>query len=406
MQRRMRSGWMLLTLALGLAGCQVDPALVQGAVRAARNAPGVEDNGMTAEAFLPAADLDADDAAAFGRAQPMPAPPGRAGRWLVVSNHNHSAYWDGKKPLTEMQQEAWLRNIDAFVLTDHDTMRGVLSPEFQNPPKDLVMVKGMEWNAFKEKGEPVVGHAGLLGLSPQVEIPSGAGLDAMLDAASRADATIIINHPFCKGNSWQQAKPDARAHGVEVWNGWWYRANLWVHNDQALAWWDQALREGRHLTAMAGTDYHGDFYKDISNGLCLVFAETRDEPGILAGVRAGHVSLTASPTSARVFLEADADGDGTYEAIMGDTLAPRPNGRLAVRARVLGAKGKKVVFYTRAGRQGILDVDGADVTVPFTVSLDAQGRPDFVRAEVRKFPHLAFSMTALTNPIYVTGKAQ
>lgn len=407
MQRRMRSGWLLLALAAGLgSACQAGAPVLQGTSRAQARAPGVEDRGLGAESYVAASNLDADDEAAFSRGQPMPVPPGRKGRWLVVSNHNHSTYWDGKKPLRVLQQEAWLRNVDALVLTDHNTMAGVKSPEFQNPPYDLIMVKGMEWNAFREKGEPVVGHAGLLGLSPDVRITTGLGLDPMLAEAHAADATIVVNHPFCKNNEWAQPKPDPRAHAVEVWNGWWYRANFLVHNDLALAWWDQALKEGRRLTALAGTDCHGEFYKDVANGISMVFAETPDEQGILKGVREGRVSLTASPSSARVFLEADADGDGTYEAIMGDTVPRAAKGTLNVRARVLGASGKKVVFYTRAGRQAIRDVSGADAAIPFTVALDAKGQPDFVRAEVRKFPHLPFSMTALANPIYVTGTGE
>ena len=69
-------------------------------------------------------------------------PPGRTGQWLAVSNHNHSSYWDGKKPLTVLQQEAYLKNLDALVLTDHNTMRGCNSHEFKEPPPGLIMVRG------------------------------------------------------------------------------------------------------------------------------------------------------------------------------------------------------------------------------------------------------------------------
>ena len=99
-------------------------------------------------------------------------------------------------------------------------------------------------------------------------------------------------------------------------------------------------------------------------------------------------------------------GDGAYEAIMGDTV-PRPaNGKLSVRARVLGAGGKKVAVYTGKGRVAILDVKGKDATLPLAVTLG--DGPDYVRAELRTFPHLAASMTAITNPIYVAaaGKAE
>lgn len=395
MQRRTMA---LLAGAILLAGCG-GPAR-QALSTALSMQPGAEDRGaLEANAVDAYGLLDQDDHVPFRRREPQPVPDGRKGQWLVVSNHNHSTYWDGKKPLTVMQQEAYLKNIDALVLTDHNTMRGCTSHEFLEPPPGLIMVKGMEWNAFREKGEPVVGHAGLLGMQGTQNIPTGDGLDEMLAEATQRDATILINHPFCWNNSWTQPEPDARAHGVEVWNGWWYRVNPIMHNDRALAWWEASLKKGRHLTAVAGTDDHGDWHGDVARVINMVFAETPDGPGVIQGIREGHVMVASSPSAARCYLEADADGDGTYEAIMGDTVARPANGKLSIRARVIGGDGKKVAFYTGKGRVAIADVKGKDATIPLAVTLG--DGPDYVRAELRKSPHLPWSMTAITNPIYV-----
>ena len=103
-----------------------------------------------------------------------------------------------------------------------------------------------------------------------------------------------------------------------------------------------------------------------------------------------------SPTSARLYLEADADGDGTYEAMIGDRVARPAGGTLAVRARVLGGKGKSVVFCTAAGSVRTVKVATDDATVATT--LQAGG---FVRAELRQHPRLPWSLTAVANPIYV-----
>lgn len=160
--------------------------------------------------------LDPDDGFTFPS---QPTPPRRTGRWLTFSNHNHSTYWDGLLPLTVMQQQAYLKGLDAMALTDHDTMRGTASPEFLDPPRGLAMVKGMEWNGFRERGDAVLGHAGLLGMQGLDPIPTSFSLDQMLAEATRREATIVINHPFTRNNLWAQPKPDARAHAVEVWNG-------------------------------------------------------------------------------------------------------------------------------------------------------------------------------------------
>ncbi|MFP5503805.1 MAG: CehA/McbA family metallohydrolase [Candidatus Sericytochromatia bacterium] len=391
-----------LTTALILAGC--------GGPSARPDMPLPRPGGEDGARFSAAADsegldrLDPDDHFPFRRRDPQPTPPGREGVWLAVSNHNHSSYWDGSKPLTVLQQEAYLKNIDAVVLTDHNTMRGTTSHEFLNPPPGLIMVKGMEWNAWREHGQAVVGHAGLLGMKGDQGIHTGASLDEMLSEATRRDATVVINHPFCKGNEWTQPAPDPRAHAIEVWNGHWYKTKPFIHNDKALAWWDEALRAGRQLTAMSGTDYHGNWHSRIANGIAMVYAEKPDAESILEGIRRGRVSLTGSPTSARLYLEADVDGDGIYESMMGDRLPLPASGQLHVRARVIGGAGKKVVFYTAKGRQAIRKLEGKDATVAMTINL-ADGH-DYVRAEVRRFPHLPFSMTAIANPIYVGSPAR
>lgn len=381
-----------LAAAMVLAGCGQ-----QGVRPEAMRNPGAEDGGeLAAQGLGPAGTLDPDDNYPFHRRPQQPTPAGRQGAWLAFSNHNHSSYWDGKQPLTYMQQQAYLHNLDAMALTDHNTMRGTSSHEFLAPPPCLIMVKGMEWNAFREKGEPVVGHAGILGMDGEENIATGAGLDEMLAEATRRHATIVINHPFANNNRWAQAKPDPRAQCVEVWNGWWSRVQPIIHNDQALAWWDQALREGRHLTAVAGTDNHGNWYDSVARNVNMVFAETPDQAGILAGIRAGHVSLSASPTAGRLYLEADGDGDGSYEAMMGDTV-PRPAaGKLDIQIHVIGGKGKQVAVYTAAGRCAIKGVDQDDATIQLQVPAAT-----YVRAELRAHPHLGTSMTAISNPIYV-----
>lgn len=394
-----RSMLAVLASALLVAGCGGPQGHGPGANYALK--PGVEDRqgDLAVSAAEPDKLLDADDRFPFRRREAQPVPAGRQGQWLVVSNHNHTTYWDGKTPLTVMQQQAYLKNIDALVVTDHNTMRAATSPEFLDPPPGLIMVKGMEWNAFREKGEPVVGHAALLGLKGNQNVRTGAGLEEMFKEATERDATIVINHPFCRNNEWTQSEPDPRAHAVEVWNGWWYRVNPIMHNDRALTWWDAALKKGRRLAAVSGTDNHGNWHGDVARVVNVVFAETPDEAGVLKGLREGRVMITSSPTAARIYLEADADGDGTYESIMGDQLARPADGRLAVRARVLGGDGKKVAFYTGKGRVAIREVKGQDATLPLTVAL-GEG-PDYVRAELRAHPSLPMSMTAIANPIYL-----
>jgi hypothetical protein len=319
--------------------------------------------------------------------------------WVAFSNHNHSAYWDGKMPLGAMQAQAYLHKLDAMALTDHNTMRGSESFEYKNPPPGLVMVKGMEWNAWNEMGERVVGHANILGMDGLEPLPSRASLDEMLAAATARHGTVIANHPFCWRLSWEQAEPDARLHAVEVWNGWWYLVKPLMNNDNALAWWETAVKKGRKLTALAGTDSHGNFFDDVARNVNWVFVAQPDEKSIIEGIREGRVTLGAGPGAASVFLEADQDGDGVYESMVGDEL-PRPaSGTLKVRALVYGAAGETVSLHTAKGKAFAKRVPKNESVLAFEVPV--QDGFDYVRAEVRPVADAPYAMSALTNPIYV-----
>src|SRR4051812_2312018 len=94
--------------ALALLGLA---ALIAGCGKAVVTARPVATATLAAQE-APMEGLDGDDRATFHRGMPMPVPPGRTGRWLLVSNHNHSTYWDGEKPLPLMQSEAYLAQFD------------------------------------------------------------------------------------------------------------------------------------------------------------------------------------------------------------------------------------------------------------------------------------------------------
>jgi hypothetical protein len=130
----------------------------------------------------------------------------------------------------------------------------------------------------------------------------------------------------------------------------------------------------------------------------MVFAETPDEAGILKGIREGRVTITSGIHDGAVYLEGDADGDGTFDSMMGDVLKRPATGEVTVRARVLGGGGQQVAFYTARGRVAVRGVDSHNATIALTVTL--RDGDDYVRAELRPNADVPFSMTSVSNPIY------
>lgn len=376
----------LVALVAGMVGC--------GATTRATSTP-VDPEAPTSLSAMSM--LDASDHVA-PRTRVAP-PDGRSGEWIVFANHTHSSFsHDAKKPVSEMIREAKAAGVDALALTDHDTMDGTQTPEFQNE-KGLIMVKGMEWGALRENGETVLGHAGLLGLSGTSNIPTAATLDQMLSEATERGATIIVNHPFTRGNSWAADKPDPRVSAIEVWNQWWYLVNPQIHNDRARDWWQESLVEGRQITAVGGADYHGHFYNRIDAPCNYVFVRDRSQAGILEAIREGRVTVMANASAARLVLEAD-DGSGEFSAMSGDVLTASAEHRVRFRAVVVGGKGKTVEFYGNRGLLTTVPVTSDDAVATYE-AISLPGQQDFVRAELKAHPGHAWSMTAIANPIYL-----
>jgi hypothetical protein len=101
-----------------------------------------------------------------------------------------------------------------------------------------------------------------------------------------------------------------------------------------------------------------------------------------------------------MILEADPARDGSWSAIQGDDLTVSAAGPIPMRVRVVGAKGLTVELFGKAGRLGAVKVDSQDALVKF----DAVGVPgviDYVRAELKKHPGKWWSLSAMTNPIYL-----
>lgn len=336
----------------------------------------------------------------FAALRRMPSPANRKGEWLLIGNHLHTVFsvTDGSQTLGQLISRAQAAKLDGMILTDHNSMKGAETQDFQDAP--IVMIKGMEWGAWREKGETVVGHAALIELEGNEPLPTYASLEQMLSISKSRNAYIVANHPFNRGNAWQAAVPQPEVDGIEVWNGFWALVDPVMHNNDAKNWWAKQLHADRRLTALGGSDSHGQWYDDPSRGANLVFATDRSATGIMAGIRAGHVSVVADSKASRIVLEADAARDNTWQTLQGDEIVVNSPARIPMRAHVIGGKGLTVEFYGKAGRLGATKIEQNDQIVSFE-AVGIPGVPDFVRVELKRHPGKWWSMSAMTNPIYL-----
>jgi hypothetical protein len=224
-----------------------------------------------------------------------------------------------------------------------------------------------------------------------------AGLRAGLQAEG---VLFSINHPKVTGPPWEWGD-EGEADAIEVWQQPWP-----LFNYQSLLLWYGLLRQGRRIVAVGGSDKHqGPFdgslgFHEVGTPATWVQAASLSVPGLLDGLRAGHVFVSAGPTGPRLELNGES---AAGVAVMGDTLAVRSGETAALRCRVTGARGYWLRLVSARERRE-LPIDGDEVSHEWSASAaDRYWRLEVIEPPPRHQHDdpAAQMVAALSNPIYI-----
>jgi hypothetical protein len=356
------------------------------------------------------------------------ASPALAGVWVAGDLHVHTTYshdsyggpGDDNTGLDDANtygltvadefRLASTRGLDYLAITDHNDIRSQTDPGFGS--EGVIAVPGYE-NSLKT-------HAQMLGATRLYD-NGDKGLEATraVAAALRADGGVFqVNHP--SSPDWAYGH-DVTAETSEVWNLPWYYQPPFpaaADNDRALAFWQGWLDTGAKVGVTGGSDSHWAAtasVQGVGQPTTWVYANEATPAGILAGLRGGHTFISHQPpaySGPQTFLEADGDGDGTYEAMVGDTVAPGS----PLRVRVLGAPGGFLRVVTDGGREAFdpVEVDSSDFEHSFVAPAPAtwvhaqlygEDQPTGRQAGCTALPSddLSGSFTYCTNRVVMLG---
>jgi hypothetical protein len=227
------------------------------------------------------------------------------------------------------------RGLDYLAITDHNNILSQSDPAWaaEEALGELILVPAYE--------NSLPGHAQMLGAEKCYPGPTAddegipvctrdsslAGVIGARDALRADGGAFQINHPGDR--DWfdefgHQVVPDS----VEVWNigvwAWQPPAPSANDNDFAMEFYDGFLDAGYRVAATGGSDSHWRLtspVQGVGQPSTWIFSSGRTWQDITAGIRAGHTFVSWQPPaylSPRLFLEADADGNGTFESIAGD----------------------------------------------------------------------------------------
>lgn len=296
------------------------------------------------------------------------APAAGAAEWLSGDLHVHTTYShdsyggpadDNTGPedfytlgfsVVEEFALARSRGMDFLVITDHNDVRAQKDPGFGT--MGVLGVPGYE-NSLK-------GHAQMIGATKLYNNgnESPATVRKLADALRRDGGAFQANHPADGERlgelNWEyayQVLPDT----VEGWNSErFYQPPAPASNDHdaAIRFWEGWLDRGFKVALTGGSDSHWRSTaaaQGAGQPTTWVYSSSRSVKGILAGLRAGRTAVSAEPPGlggARIYLEADGNRDGKYEAMVGDTVPPGS----PLRVRATGAPGSLLRVVTNKGR--------------------------------------------------------
>ena len=281
--------------------------------------------------------------------------------------------------------EASVRGLDYLAITDHQRPEASQDPGFGT--HGVLGIPGYE--------NSINGHAQMLGATDVYDPgdQSAVAIQAMATAL-RADGGVFqANHPAdnikarplaCEDTGlmhWKygyEVQPDT----IEVWNiAQWFQPPLpsATSNEDAARFWECWLNRGARVGATGGSDSHWltlAAFQGVGNPTTWVFSKERSARGILTGLREGRTSISMAPPAygrLRLILEADADGDGVFESMIGDTV---PRGA-KMRARAEGLPPGGIVDI-RANGGSLLT--GESLAPGGSVTFDAPRDAGWVRA--------------------------
>jgi hypothetical protein len=326
--------------------------------------------------------------ARLARRTPAPRGPG----WYRGDLHAHTIHSDAQWDVPDLVAFARMRRLDFATLSDHNTVSGLTQIDAAGTD-DLLTMGGMELTTFW-------GHALVLGLRDWIDWRTQPGIRSMdqiaQEVTSRGGLFILahpmsIGDPYCSGCDWQYSSMmPGSARVVEVWNGdWGSDANNEAGLELAYRW----LNAGYRLALTTGTDNHGSHPEAMEYAFNVVYAQELSEQEILRAVRAGHASISAGPR-----LELSAV-QGEQRAMMGDVLDPTPGETAHITAVWDDCPaGARLDWILNGNAQESFPAVESG-TQTWTLS---SGQAHWAMITLRAADG---HMLALTNPIYLDGRA-
>ncbi|MEM3208229.1 MAG: CehA/McbA family metallohydrolase, partial [Halobacteria archaeon] len=347
------------------------------------------------------------------------AAPASAGIWADGQLHTHSTECghdgvpetpDGS--VEKMINRARAKGLEFLAITDNNPLcpptrvgsanmnNFALLPSVESYPGKGVAIVGRDAGESK-------GHMNAFRVSSHIN--SVWNLTSAADAAAvyhNEGGIVQVNHPYSTLQpftdlSWYLGY-DFDFQTMEIINVNWHIPP--GSGKKSFDKWRELLAQGRKITGVAVSDYHMDkqwlgFLHNLDAPYTSVYVDNVSTDGVVAGLKAGRAYTIRDANTSRAVLEADANNDGIFEALIGDTVSVPYGEKVKFKVTVTGtSKYDDLEVWDRTGK--IIDTDIKAGT--YTYTFDAIATVDnFYLVKVEAPWWLAYEAQSITNPIWV-----
>ena len=383
--------------------------------------------------------------------------------WYPVVTHSHSTYsqwadsifahWTVDGILKDLDKNLYSGacNISDHVGESNITMpwtnSGFTDTDSDGDGRYIIPIRGEEWGTEVDTNgdgdkDTETGHATVFGIDEGNNTPilvrknvspgcvNAATYYNLLDDATERGALVWANHPT-SGYPWT---PKVRGWHIDAnGDGDYYDAGDWFYglegrmigtemwtwdwnlgkNQTATTWWQSLLAKcERKVVGIAASDFHTNTDAALLGPYIRVYAASTSPEDLKAALKAGRVIMGKDEKSPSILLDADTDGDGVYETMVGSTVPVTAAKTIKFRVRCYNSSSSNHVrIYTKSGwidpgnpnlgGGGYLSAgSGNPWTYTFNSTYSANEK-DFVRVELRQSWLYNYSPNGMTNPIYI-----
>jgi hypothetical protein len=217
-----------------------------------------------------------------------------------------------------------------------------------------------------------------------------------MQEAQRRGALVSCNHPRTYGPPWEYIGVSDYS-CIEVWNGPWP-----LFNWEALAFWEDQLRQGRRLVAVGGSDMHrlkptNEAVARLGTPTTWIYCpETPTASALLNALRAGNCYISESPAGPRIHFCVN-------DVMMGGQT--RRSDDAFVQVRVSGGKGTELVLHGAAAVRYRCPVATNDIWLDLRLDCSDE---HYLWAQLRNpadadTPPEQIVVRAMTNPVYMVA---